>query len=57
MELEQGQRVEVVERPVAAAGIYAPGGRAAYPSSVLMGCVPARVAGVERVVLATPPGA
>ena len=53
--LEQGQRVEVVASPVAAAGIYAPGGRAAYPSSVLMGCVTARVAGVERVVLATPP--
>ncbi len=44
------------EVPVGAAGIYAPGGRAAYPSSVLMGVVPARVAGVERLVLATPPG-
>lgn len=54
-ELDQGQRVEVVERPVAAAGIYAPGGRAAYPSSVLMGCLPARVAGVGRIALATPP--
>ena len=41
--------VELREVPVAAAGIYAPGGRAAYPSSVLMGAVPARVAGVERV--------
>jgi histidinol dehydrogenase len=55
VELPQGQRVEVVARPVAAAGLYAPGGRAAYPSSVLMGCVTAAVAGVERVVLATPP--
>ena len=55
VELEQGQRVEIVERPVAAAGIYAPGGRAAYPSSVLMGCVPARAAAVPRVALATPP--
>jgi histidinol dehydrogenase len=54
--LPQGQTVELREVPVGAAGIYAPGGRAAYPSSVLMGVVPARVAGVERVVLATPPG-
>jgi len=54
--LPQGQSVELREAPVAAAGIYAPGGRAAYPSSVLMGVVPARVAGVERVALATPPG-
>ncbi|MDQ3572545.1 MAG: histidinol dehydrogenase [Actinomycetota bacterium] len=53
--LPQGQRVQIVARPIAAAGAYAPGGRAAYPSSVLMCCVPARVAGVERIVLATPP--
>lgn len=56
VELPQGQSVSLREVAVAAAGIYAPGGRAAYPSSVLMGAVPARVAGVERVVLATPPG-
>jgi histidinol dehydrogenase len=55
VELPQGQRVELVERPVAAAGVYAPGGRAAYPSSVLMCCVAARAAGVKRVALATPP--
>jgi histidinol dehydrogenase len=55
VELDQGQQVEIVERPVAAAGVYAPGGRAAYPSSVLMGSVPARTAGVERIALATPP--
>jgi len=54
--LPQGQTVELREVPVAAAGIYAPGGRAAYPSSVLMGVVPALAAGVERVALATPPG-
>lgn len=41
--------------PVGAAGCYVPGGRAAYPSSVLMTVVPARVAGVERVVVVTPP--
>ncbi|MFN2316076.1 MAG: histidinol dehydrogenase, partial [Gemmatimonadales bacterium] len=37
-------------------GVYAPGGRAAYPSSVLMGAVPARVAGVGEVILCSPPG-
>jgi len=52
----QGQRIEVVSAPVAAAGIYAPGGRAAYPSSVLMCCLPAKVAGVPRVAVASPPG-
>ncbi len=40
--------------PVAAAGLYVPGGTASYPSSVLMNAVPARVAGVERVVMAAP---
>jgi histidinol dehydrogenase len=54
-ELAQGQRIEVLASPVAAAGIYAPGGRGAYPSSVLMCCVPARVAGVPRIAVATPP--
>ena len=44
-------------RPVRRAGLYAPGGRAAYPSTVLMTAIPARVAGVEEVVLATPPRA
>lgn len=42
--------------PVAAAGAYAPGGRAAYPSTAVMCCVPARVAGVERIALVSPPG-
>jgi histidinol dehydrogenase len=55
-ELEQGQRVEVLHAPVAAAGVYAPGGRAAYPSSVLMCCLPAKVAGVARIAVASPPG-
>ncbi|MGI8727992.1 MAG: histidinol dehydrogenase, partial [Solirubrobacterales bacterium] len=57
VELPQGHRVEVAEVPVQAAGIYAPGGRAPYPSTVLMGVIPARVAGVERVVVASPPAA
>lgn len=42
-------------RPLARVGIYVPGGRAAYPSSVLMNGVPASVAGVEEVVMVTPP--
>lgn len=42
--------------PLGRVGIYAPGGRAAYPSSVLMGAVPARVAGVGEVILCSPPG-
>jgi histidinol dehydrogenase len=54
--LDQGQSVEVREVPVRSAGIYAPGGAASYPSTVLMGCIPAKVAGVERIVLVTPPG-
>ena len=43
-------------RPLAKAGIYVPGGRAAYPSSVLMTAIPAKVAGVKEVVMVTPPG-
>ena len=56
LELLQGQRVTVREVPLGAAGIYAPGGRAAYPSSVLMCAIPAKVAGLERIALASPPG-
>jgi histidinol dehydrogenase len=55
IELVQGQTVTLREVPVAAAGLYAPGGRAAYPSSVLMCAIPATVAGVERIALASPP--
>jgi histidinol dehydrogenase len=47
-----GQEVRALER----VGIYVPGGRAAYPSTVLMTAVPARVAGVSEIVLVTPPG-
>jgi histidinol dehydrogenase len=56
VELSQGQAVALREVPVGSAGIYAPGGVAAYPSTVLMGCIPAKVAGVSRVALATPLG-
>ncbi|MFL5874043.1 MAG: histidinol dehydrogenase [Solirubrobacterales bacterium] len=54
--LPEGQQVTIRDVPVTSAGIYAPGGRAAYPSSVLMCAIPARVAGVKRITLATPPG-
>jgi len=43
--------------PIAVSGCYVPGGRAVYPSSVLMNIVPAKVAGVARIVMCTPPGA
>jgi histidinol dehydrogenase len=49
--------LQLLVRPVRRAGLYAPGGRAAYPSTVLMTAIPARVAGVPEVVLATPPRA
>lgn len=42
--------------PLEAVGVYVPGGRAAYPSTVLMNCVPAAVAGVDRIAMVTPPG-
>ena len=48
-----GQKVT----PIASSGCYVPGGRAVYPSSVLMNVIPAKVAGVERIVIATPPNA
>ena len=43
--------------PISKAGVYVPGGKAAYPSSVLMNVIPAKVAGVSKVVMVTPPGA
>jgi len=42
--------------PIARAGVYVPGGKAAYPSSVLMNVIPARVAGVPEIIMLTPPG-
>ena len=50
-----GTMLGVKVTPVAAAGIYVPGGRAQYPSTVLMNAIPAKVAGVKRVVMVTPP--
>ena len=52
-----GIRLGVRQTPIQRAGIYIPGGKAAYPSSVLMNVIPAQVAGVERIVAVTPPRA
>ena len=54
--VDDGVTVTQLLRPVGRAGIYAPGGRARYPSTVLMCAAPARVAGVEQLVLCVPPG-
>ncbi|HEU4630237.1 MAG TPA: histidinol dehydrogenase, partial [Gemmatimonadaceae bacterium] len=56
VETEPGVVVGRRPDPLRRVGVYAPGGRAAYPSSVLMGVVPARVAGVEEIVVCSPPG-
>jgi histidinol dehydrogenase len=56
MTTEEGVRLGRRFVPLATVGVYAPGGRAAYPSSVLMGVVPARAAGVSEVVVCSPPG-
>jgi histidinol dehydrogenase len=56
LELAQGQRVRLREIPVRRAAVYAPGGRFPYPSTVVMGAVPARVAGVDELAVCAPPG-
>ena len=57
LEPAPGERLSLVPAPLRRVGLYAPGGAAAYPSTVLMNAIPARVAGVEDLVLCTPPGA
>jgi histidinol dehydrogenase len=54
IEGEHGDRVQRVWKPVKNAGIYIPGGRAAYPSTVLMNAIPATVAGVENIIMVSP---
>ncbi len=56
VDLPQGQRIVLREVPVASAAIYVPGGRAPYPSTVIMGVVTARAAGVIDVAVCSPPG-
>ncbi|MEM2535278.1 MAG: histidinol dehydrogenase, partial [Candidatus Nezhaarchaeales archaeon] len=52
----RGVKVGVLPRPVEIVGLYIPGGRAPYPSTAIMTCIPAKVAGVSKVVACTPPG-
>jgi histidinol dehydrogenase len=56
VELPEGHTVDIVERPVRRAAVYVPGGRAPYPSTVVMGAVTARAAGVPEIVVCAPPG-
>ena len=54
--LPEGQTVELAELPMRRAGVYVPGGRAPYPSTVVMCAVTARAAGVEEIAVCAPPG-
>lgn len=54
---EDGTILGMKITPIERVGVYVPGGKAAYPSSVLMNVIPAKVAGVDRVIMTTPPGA
>lgn len=56
MDIRGDERVGELVRPLRRVGIYVPGGRASYPSSVLMAAIPARVAGVQGICVASPPG-
>lgn len=56
LEHEDGAMVGQKVVPLDTVGIYVPGGKAAYPSSLLMNTIPARIAGVRRIVVCTPPG-
>ena len=54
---DDGSLLGMKYTPIARAGVYVPGGKAAYPSSVLMNVIPAKVAGVKEILMTTPPGA
>ncbi|BDZ71326.1 histidinol dehydrogenase [Methanobacterium petrolearium] len=56
MEVDDGVTAGQIVRPLEKVGCYIPGGRAAYPSSILMTVIPAKVAGVQEIVCCTPPG-
>jgi histidinol dehydrogenase len=56
IDLPEGQTVQISEQAVGRVGVYAPGGRAAYPSSVVMCAVTARAAGVDEIAVCAPPG-
>jgi histidinol dehydrogenase len=52
---EKGIRLEQMRRPLERVGIYVPGGKASYPSTVLMAAIPAKVVGVQEILMVTPP--
>ena len=54
---EDGSMLGQKITPIGMSGVYVPGGKAAYPSSVLMNVIPAKVAGVGKIIMTTPPGA
>ncbi len=54
-EVNKGIKLGRIRRPLSSVGLYIPGGRAAYPSTVLMTAIPARIAGVEKIIACTPP--
>lgn len=54
---KNGEMLGQLIRPLEKVGVYVPGGKAAYPSSVLMNIIPAKVAGVEQIIMTTPPSA
>ena len=56
MEVDNGVTAGQIVRPLEKVGCYIPGGRAAYPSSILMTVIPAKVAGVDEIICCTPPG-
>ncbi len=53
--MKNGEMLGQLIRPLEKVGVYVPGGKAAYPSSVLMNIIPAKVAGVEQIIMTTPP--
>jgi histidinol dehydrogenase len=55
IDLEKGIRLGQVIRPLERVGVYVPGGKASYPSTVLMAAIPAKVSGVQEIVMTTPP--
>jgi len=56
LEMAEGVTIGQVTRPLSSIGVYTPGGKAVYPSSLLMCAIPARVAGVKKIVVCSPPG-
>ena len=56
LEMTKGVTIGQVTRPLSSIGVYTPGGKAPYPSSVLMCTIPAKVAGIKKIIVCSPPG-